>query len=90
MKIQHIIILSVCLIFGLFSGSILNGSVVSTSDVSVEVLSDSLPLDNGGEVVVDANGMVYITIENLEYLSQKRRSLKKVVTGAIGLKARLN
>jgi hypothetical protein len=83
-----IMILIVLLGFGI--GAI-SRNVLQPKEV-VEVKSDVLPLENGGEVVikiVDNQKRVYISYEDLEYISKKKSKMKKLVSNLGALYERL-
>lgn len=66
-------------------------NVIKPKQAVVEVKRDSMPLKNGGEVVIEMIGntkSVYISYEDLEYISKKVK-VKKLIKSLDGLFARM-
>lgn len=58
----------------------------------IEIKSEVMPLKNGGEVVINIienEKRVYISYEDLEYISKKKSKMKKLIKNLAALYERL-
>ena len=53
---------------------------------------DEMPLKNGSSIVLEKIGgvkMLYMTLEDFEYVSKKKRQIKKLIPNLVGLFKRM-
>ena len=68
-------------------------NVIQPKQVVEEVKRDSMPLENGGEVViaiVENEKRVYVSYEDLKYISKKKSKMKKLIKNLGALYERLS
>lgn len=89
-KLNSLPIMVLVVLLGVGVGTL--GSKLIQPKQVVEVKSDIMPLENGGKVIIELvnnEKRVYISYEDLEYISTKKSKMKKLVKNLGALYERL-
>lgn len=90
-NVENIIIFSLVFLLAAGVSAITTNALVKKNPVQ-QVKRDVLPLENGSEVVIrlaEGKKIIYISYEDLKYISKKRSKMKKFVKNIDGLFARM-